>query len=224
MDHANPSIGTPSTSNTFLLPQWGGIVIHNNPTTPNLSKPELDSIFSSFSQLLLTLLGVPELPSGVEFTPTSRSPLSQWQVDALLRRRTLENTQSSRETLLSLIKLVDSIENMPVGEDVKQDVQGALDSLLEVCLIYFRSKQLLTKQVALVSGQSLSAAFKSSASATTLASKAFFNPNMLALLYFPAEHRYAVYTPLFASAMIPLLVAGLRELKGWRKEMKSKTD
>lgn len=30
---------------------------------------------------------------------------------------------------------------------------------------------------------------------------------MLALLYFPAEHKYAVYTPLFASAVIPLIVA-----------------
>ena len=112
---------------------------------------------------------------------------------------------------------------MPVGEGVKQDVQGALDSLLEVCF-FFNDIQLLMKQVALVSGQSLGEAFQSSARAMTLASKAFFNPNMLALLYFPAEHRYAVYTPLFASAMIPLLVAGLREFKRWRKEAKSKTD
>jgi phosphatidylinositol glycan class S len=41
---------------------------------------------------------------------------------------------------------------------------------------------------------------------------------MLALLYFPAEHKYAVYTPLFASAVIPLFVAALREVVAWKKQ------
>lgn len=65
---------------------------------------------------------------------------------------------------------------------------------------------------------SLRDTFKYSADAATLASRAFFNPGMLALLYFPAEHTYAVYTPLFASATIPLLVAAFREFKAWRTE------
>jgi phosphatidylinositol glycan class S len=43
---------------------------------------------------------------------------------------------------------------------------------------------------------------------------------MLALLYFPAEHKYAVYTPLFASAVIPLIVAALKEFRAWRKQRK----
>jgi phosphatidylinositol glycan class S len=45
---------------------------------------------------------------------------------------------------------------------------------------------------------------------------------MLGLLYFPAEHKYAVYTPLFASAVIPLIVAALRELKAWKKQQKER--
>ena len=40
---------------------------------------------------------------------------------------------------------------------------------------------------------------------------------MLALLYFPAEHTYAVYTPLFASVAAPLVGAVLREFSAWRK-------
>jgi phosphatidylinositol glycan class S len=43
---------------------------------------------------------------------------------------------------------------------------------------------------------------------------------MLALLYFPAEHKYAVYTPLFASAVIPLIGAALRELWAWSRSKK----
>lgn len=44
---------------------------------------------------------------------------------------------------------------------------------------------------------------------------------MLALLYFPAEHKYAVYTPLFASVAAPLVGAVLREVAAWRKARKA---
>jgi phosphatidylinositol glycan class S len=50
-----------------------------------------------------------------------------------------------------------------------------------------------------------------------LASRAFFNPDMVGLLYFPAEHKYAVYTPLFAPIAVPLVVSVLRELRARRK-------
>lgn len=64
------------------------------------------------------------------------------------------------------------------------------------------------------------ATLKHSARALTLASRAFFNPGMLALLYFPAEHTYAVYAPLFASVSAPLLGAVIRELMAWKKARK----
>ena len=44
---------------------------------------------------------------------------------------------------------------------------------------------------------------------------------MLALLYFPAEHKYAVYTPLFASVAAPLVGAVLREIAAWRRSRKA---
>jgi Phosphatidylinositol-glycan biosynthesis class S protein. len=47
---------------------------------------------------------------------------------------------------------------------------------------------------------------------------------MLALLYFPAEHKYAVYAPLFMSGMIPLVVAALREFKAWKKERRARAE
>lgn len=50
-------------------------------------------------------------------------------------------------------------------------------------------------------------------SSELLSSRAFFNPNMLGQLYFPNEHKYAVYTPLFGPLAVPLLVAGIRLLK-----------
>ncbi|KAF8884920.1 phosphatidylinositol-glycan biosynthesis class S protein-domain-containing protein [Gymnopilus junonius] len=202
----NTTAGTPSISSAFLLPQWGGIVIHN-PAPGTLAATELPSrdlneAFSLFANQLLALLGVAVLPAGV-VDMTEAVGLSDWQLDALVRRRTFENVQGSRDTLLSIVKLVDQIENMPVGEDVRGDVDDALEALNKVYEL---------------SRQSLYQAFTHSAKSFSLSSRAFFNPGMLALLYFPAEHKYAVYSPLFASAIILLVIAALREIIAYRRE------
>lgn len=63
-------------------------------------------------------------------------------------------------------------------------------------------------------------ALQYSAEAATRASRAFFNPGMLALLYFPPEHNLAVYTPLLAPVAVPLVAAVLREISKRRRERK----
>ena len=88
-----------------------------------MTSPHLQNILLTLKYQLLSLLGVPELPPGVF---SSESTLSDWQLDALLRHRTLENVHDSTETLQSIVKLVDRIKNMPVKEDVRGDIQGAL--------------------------------------------------------------------------------------------------
>ncbi|PIL23248.1 hypothetical protein GSI_14558 [Ganoderma sinense ZZ0214-1] len=200
-----------SPSNAFLLPQWGGIVLFNpSLSTPNplprLTPSDLDSIFNTFAYQLLTLLGVPGLPPSVRSVSTTegrpQEPFTDWELDALLRRRAIENIRGSTETLESIVRLVDQIEGMPVGQDVRGDIHDALSAL---------------DNVHEASRSSPIAALKSSARALTLSSRAFFNPGMLALLYFPAEHKYAVYTPLFASVAAPLVGAVLREIAAWRR-------
>jgi len=134
--------GSVTSSNAFLLPQWGGIVILNlseQEASPDLEllSTNLDAIFSIFSNHLLALLGVPPLPPGVSRPiGDSNHILSDWQLDALLRRRSLENAYRSQETLQSIVKLVDQIENMPVGQDVLGDIQNTLAALEEVCDSY----------------------------------------------------------------------------------------
>ncbi|KAJ7634753.1 phosphatidylinositol-glycan biosynthesis class S protein-domain-containing protein [Roridomyces roridus] len=196
------SNGNPSSSDAFLLPQWGGIVIYNPPSdldSSQLPPSALTSVFSTFAHQLLILLGVPSLLPEMRTDPSSA--LTGWQLDALLRRRASENADGARDTLESIVKLVDQIENMPVGQDVRGDVQNSLTALDKM-----------------YASTSLNETLHQSADALTLASRAFFNPGMLALLYFPAEHKYAVYTPLFASAVIPLIAAAMREFRAWRKE------
>ncbi|QRW05365.1 GPI transamidase component PIG-S [Ceratobasidium sp. AG-Ba] len=201
------SHGAVSKSNSFLVPQWGGIAIFN-PTTEGTANMVLDSkdlapVFHLFKRQLEGLLGIPTLPAlasvNTERTSTSRKTLTEWQLDTLLRRRTLENVQGSVQALTSIVGLVGQIENMPVGQTVRSDVLSALDELAQV---HNTSQPIQT--------------LFHSARSLLLASKAFFNPDMVGLLYFPAEHKYAVYTPLFAPIAVPLIVSVIRELKARR--------
>ncbi|EAU89369.2 hypothetical protein CC1G_11065 [Coprinopsis cinerea okayama7 len=210
VNSAEWTLCTISTSSAFILPQWGGIVLYNPSPTDlgtDLSAQGVHDAFSSFANQLLSLLGVPSLPPGIQFQPHSGEDnsfvISDWQMDSLLRRRTVETVRGTKETLRSFIKLVKRIENMPIGKSVSDDVHNALESLNKVYTL---------------TSTSLSQTFTYSAKAFNYASRAFFNPGMLALLYFPAEHKYAIYTPLFSTAMAPLIITALREVKAWRKE------
>lgn len=179
-----------------------------NPPSPSstqyLSGSTLDAVFAIFRYQLTTLLGVPPLPAHIRSHHSYRdgATFSGWQLDALLRRRASENTENAHETLQSIVRLVTQIENMPVGQDVKNDVQEALAALDEAFT---------------AASSSLTLTLRHAGRAATLASRAFFNPGMLALLYFPAEHKYAVYAPLFASIAAPLASALVREFTAWRK-------
>lgn len=60
-----------------------------------------------------------------------------------------------------------------------------------------------------------------SADANEFSSRAFFNPGMLALLYFPPEHKYAVYVPLFGPITLPFLLVLLKEVRKWLQERRA---
>jgi len=198
---------------SFILPQWGGVIIYNPPSQSResftLTTKDLSATFATFHTQLLTLVGVAKLPPILSMPFSPGTPLTKWQLDALMRRRAQENTNLAVDTMSSIVKLVDQIDNMPVGLDVKGDVQDALGAL---------------DNVYGTAGQSPSGALNFSAQALSLSSRAFFNPKMLALLYFPAEHTYAVYTPLFAPVAVPLILSVLREFRRRRKSAKHKLE
>ncbi|KAG2352058.1 phosphatidylinositol-glycan biosynthesis class S protein [Suillus spraguei] len=160
-----PSRSTNQSS--FLLPQWGSIFILNNELSSSLHLVYdiLKPVFRNFA----TQLAAP-------FRQES-SVISNWQLD------------TAPDTLLSIVKLVDQINSMPVGQVVRDDVLHTLASLHEVC--------------------------SASNVALSMASRAFPNPGMLALLYFSAKHKYVVYTPLFTSVFVPLVVALIRDFMAW---------
>lgn len=72
----------------------------------------------------------------------------------------------------------------------------------------------------------LGAAFQASKEAVTSSERAFFDPSLLHLLYFPDDQKFAIYIPLFLPMAVPLLLSLakiLREAR-WGKKEPTKTD
>ncbi|EMR08205.1 hypothetical protein PNEG_03375 [Pneumocystis murina B123] len=201
------------SNNSFLVPQWGSIVIYNQEPTnvnPYLNMTSLLPIFYIFVSNFLSLLGVPSLPSYIHQEPLPI--LNTWRLDGLYRQRIVENMVFASTTLGSLSRLVRQISNMAVPDQVQQDVFKTIDHLRKACqnLNDFNSFS----------------ALKDASAATSLVEKAFFDPSMVSMLYFPDEHKYGVYLPLFGPLFFPLITALVQEIKAffyyWRKKSKKK--
>ncbi|KAL7422966.1 GPI transamidase component [Cryptotrichosporon argae] len=219
--HLAPSLRA-VPSDAFLLPQFGGVVILNPPADAasdvlHLGAPALDAPFALFTRHLYELLDLPFLPdwmvapepaprpsSGAETRVGARrtaiqiQPVTPWQVETVLRTRLRENAGEAAKTLAGIVRLVDKISEMKVGAGVQALVDSAVQRL-EGLPIAARSNSPL-------------AAFLLARDAAVLASRAFFDPSMMGQLYFPDQHKFAVYTPLFAPVGIAMAVALVREL------------
>ncbi|PWN53809.1 hypothetical protein IE53DRAFT_383648 [Violaceomyces palustris] len=196
-----------------------------------LSTQELQEPLRLFSKQLSTLLGLEEgeeveekMGKGEGDATTHRSP-NPFRMETLTRERILETTKSTIDTLSSTLRLVAKIENLGVNQEVKGDFERSL-LMLEALEDRLPSQ---SQRVAQVQGQGgrtdgsgqnhseslslLRRKLKLSSKAQSLSSSAFFNPSMLGMLYFPEEHKYAVYTPLFGPLIVPLVVASIKLFK-----------
>lgn len=54
--------------------------------------------------------------------------------------------------------------------------------------------------------------------------RAFYDPSMLALLYFPDDQKYAIYIPLFLPVLVPVFFSIIEIYKGLVKKKEEKED
>ncbi|XP_066602353.1 GPI transamidase component PIG-S-like, partial [Prorops nasuta] len=195
---------TDNNVEAFLSPRWGGVVLTNPPieacaksniSLPITVVPEETTIVGTFVAQLRLLLGIPDLEPiyGVTAVPLVDLKPREWEVDALLRIRTVEQLTSAKLTLQSLAQLLKEISNIVITEVVGKRIKNALRSVQESAKSLERGN--------LLEG------FLHSKEAFTMAEAAFSDPSLLALLYFPEDQKYAVYIPLFLPAMIPVLLS-----------------
>lgn len=226
--------------NAFLIPRWGGVVIRNvpglkqqqqqqqqNQQVVHLDKQALKPAMATFVSQLRTLMGVQDAQTikvrqdkqqwwlsyplkqeiilqipqkyNVTFLPAPRTGITLMEKDALVRRRTAENIVNAASTLHSLAQLVEEIPNMVVLDHIGRLVRESLLALEHA-------------REALQRGD-YEQAVAQSIDAIDLAEKAFFDPTMVSMLYFPDEHKYAIYMPLFVPISVPLIMAVVKSKK-----------
>lgn len=198
----------PSQHWGWIVPTWGGVVVHSNLTQRSFSSDLADKILPLIQDQLRLLIDLPA--SSLE--PSSSHAHAQWH---LFRRTIRTRTTDSISTLTATLNSLEKLRNLEIGPGVQSNVQAALSALDQ-----------LDVNVGVDSDHRRTAidaqTFALSLSASLHASKAFHHPRMLGMLYFPAEHVYAVYTPLFGPLAVPLLLVGIKELKRISRERKAR--
>uniref|UniRef100_A0A8C9YPR9 Phosphatidylinositol glycan anchor biosynthesis, class S n=1 Tax=Sander lucioperca TaxID=283035 RepID=A0A8C9YPR9_SANLU len=209
-------------SNAFHSPRWGGIMVYNVngfyrpeavlPVDININMAKVMGVF--LAQLRL-LLGVQSstAPPGFLMAPCGSTGLADWELDRLMWSRSVENVATATTTITSLAQLLDQIGNIVINDNIAEQVSSAVTSL-----------QLA---VAELEAGNLGFALQYSKEAIMASERAFFDPSLLHLLYFPDDQKFAIYIPLFLPMCVPILLSLLKivsEARQKRREKQAKKD
>lgn len=157
-------------------------------TPSELTAEALAPAMQTFSNQLVALLGLPPRPASL--------PL---RISTLERVRAASLIFSASSTLGALAQVYQKLPSIPVPDNVAQSAHLTIAHLQQAC-------------DALKEGR-FPSALDYARAAEVEAEKAFFERSMVGQVYFPDEHKVAVYLPLLGPIAVPLMMAGLKELK-----------
>ena len=189
-----PLVVKSNHASNWLVPQWGGVSILNladedgNSRGKTLSKAMIQPPLLIFSHQLLSLLGAPQTPQSL--------PL---QLQTLTRARAASLLLSASATMGSLARLTVALPSIAIPETVSTAVESTLDHLRSTC-------------TALKAGH-FQQALNHARIAEAQAERGFFEKSMVGQVYFPDEHKVAVYLPLLGPIGVPLFMNALKEVR-----------
>ncbi|XP_028322489.1 GPI transamidase component PIG-S [Gouania willdenowi] len=217
-DHKKREVQT----NAFHSPRWGGIMVYNVngfyqtgtnfPVDVNINMAKVMGVFLAQLRLLLGVQSTAP-PSSFQVAPCGSSGLADWELDRLMWSRSVENVATATTTITSLAQLLDQIGNIVINDNIAQQVSSAVTSL-----------QLAVAELEV---GNLGFALQYSKEAILASEKAFFDPSLLHLLYFPDDQKFAIYIPLFLPMCVPILLSLLKivsEVRQRRREKQAKKD
>jgi phosphatidylinositol glycan class S len=152
----------------------------------------------TFASPLTSLLGVPASP-----------PSLALRIARLKRESATTLLLSASSTLGALVRTTRKLQSIAIPATVAASVDQTLHHLARACQD--------------LRAGSYQSALEHARTAEAEAEKAFFEPSMVGQVYFPDEHKVAVYVPLLGPMAVPLVMSALKELKGWRAGRKVKT-
>ncbi|KAI1109122.1 phosphatidylinositol-glycan biosynthesis class S protein [Nemania sp. NC0429] len=174
------------TSQSWLVPQWGSVYLLPPPAASHVPSELLKQPMLAFASHLLSLLGTPQSGS----LPMRLSTLTRVRsVDMLLR---------ASSSLGSLARLSLALPSISIPPSVADGVAKSIHHLELACAQLGSTESLRHARIA-----------------ETEAERAFFEKSMVGQLYFPDEHKVAVYLPLLGPVGVPLVLGLVTELKAW---------
>ena len=184
-------------SNSWLIPQWGSVLVYNPRSRKDLEKTrslaasELIEPFRVFSQNLVALLGLPSADQPILFRIRSQMRLLSFRLISY-----------AASTLGSTARLTESLPSISIPPNVASAVDDAISHLHAAC-------------ADMRSGQTEDA-LRNARIAEGTSDKAFFDKSMVGQAYFPEEHKVAVYLPMMGPIAVPLLMSAIKEVKALR--------
>ncbi|XP_030040157.2 GPI transamidase component PIG-S isoform X2 [Manduca sexta] len=201
--HDDKPLTTPVQA--FMSPKWGGVVLASPPAAAcaerRVFRPDVTQVMGAFVSQLRKLLGMiePDFIEGAYLEPLRSVIPRRWEIDSLLRIRTLEQLTSAERTLQSLAQLLGEISNIVINDSVGASITAAVSHIGAGAALCARD---------------VVRAHAAAQAARTAAESAFTEPSLLALLYFPDDQKYAIYIPLFLPIMFPVVLS-LKNLILW---------
>lgn len=193
----NQTIGLDSetgTSQAWMIPQWGTVyLLPLSNTETHVSSATLKQPMLTFSGHLLSLLGTPQSGS---------LPL---RLSTLVRIRSTDLLLQASSTMGSLARLTLALPSISIPSRVLDGVTTTMAHLEQACAHLGGLEGLRYAMIA-----------------EAAAEKAFFEKTMVGQLYFPDEHKIAVYLPLLGPVAVPLILGLVSELKRWSEKRKEK--
>jgi phosphatidylinositol glycan class S len=187
----SPLIIQENSGNSWLVPQWGGVHILNlagDTTLDLLTADALAPAMHTFSDQLVSLFGLPQGPASL---PLRISTLERFRAASLIF--------STSSTLGALAQVYQKLPSIPVPDNVAQSSALTITHLQQACDYLHQGRfQRALEHARVAQGE---------------AEKAFFERSMVGQVYFPDEHKVAVYLPLLGPVAVPLIMAALKELK-----------
>lgn len=187
-------VGGQTTSQSWMIPQWGTVyLLHLPDATSHVSSDTLRQPMLAFGGHLLTLLGTPQSGS---------LPL---RLSTLARIRSADLLLRASSTLGSLARLSLALPSISIPQTVADGVATSMEHLEKACSRLGGPDGLLHARIA-----------------EEEAERAFFEKSMVGQLYFPDEHKVAVYLPLLGPVGVPLVIGLVKELKNWIQKRRQK--
>lgn len=217
------------TSDGFIVPQWGGIVVHNLPVTNRpksfvFDRATMRSVVTLWVSQLRQLVGLPtfvpsisvnssksaqskQQPTTISVLPASRRGAADFEIDALSRLHIWTMLRETHHTLNQFYIMIDRLTNIPVYDHIEASLKVAL-------FLKDYTIQLLNPL-----SPHLDFAHDAISSALSAAEDVFFDKDMVGMLYYPSGHELAIYLPLFLPLSFPI-ITGLRSEYARRKQKK----